>query len=294
MWGIPGREEREAVNAARSADLVVMVVGLSARIEGEEMKVQADGFSGGDRTSLDLPAPQERLLEAVCATGKPVVLVLTSGSALAVNWADAHVPAILEAWYPGESGGTAVAGALAGDFSPAGRLPVTFYKSVADLPPFESYAMKGRTYRYFEGEPLYPFGYGLSYTSFHYSNARALTTPDGGAHVAVEVTNTGEMGSDEVVQLFLSHQGVASAPLRELAGFRRVHLERHETKVVEFELRSRDVSIVDDSGVRSGVVPTGEVGVWVGGGQPHARAGLVEPPGANMSFHVANGAVLPD
>jgi beta-glucosidase len=292
MWGIPGREEQEAVSAARSADLVVMVLGLSARIEGEEMKIQADGFSGGDRTSLDLPAPQERLLEAVCATGKPVVLVLASGSALAVNWADAHVPAILEAWYPGESGGTAIAGALAGDFSPAGRLPVTFYKSVADLPPFESYAMKGRTYRYFAGEPLYPFGYGLSYTRFHYSNARALATPDGGAHVAVEVTNTGEMGSDEVVQLFLSHQGVASAPLRELAGFRRVHLERHETKAVEFELRSRDVSIVDDTGVRR-LVP-GEVGVWIGGGQPHARAGLVEPPGASTSFHVANGAVLAD
>jgi len=137
VWGVPGREEQEAVTAARSADLVVMVLGLSARIEGEQMKVQAEGFAGGDRTSLDLPAPQERLLEAVSATGKPVVLVLASGSALAMNWADAHVPAILQAWYPGESGGAAVAGALAGDFSPAGRLPVTFYKSAADLPPFD-------------------------------------------------------------------------------------------------------------------------------------------------------------
>ena len=150
------------VEAARQADLVVMVAGLSPRIEGEEMKVQAEGFSGGDRTKLDLPAPQQQMLERIQAAGKPVVLVLMNGSAVAVNWADEHVPAIVEAWYPGEEGGTAVAGLLAGDFSPAGRLPVTFYKSVAQLPAFDDYSMSKRTYRYFDGEPLYPFGYGLS------------------------------------------------------------------------------------------------------------------------------------
>ena len=285
VWGVPGREEQDAVSAARSADLVVMVLGLSARIEGEQMKVQAAGFAGGDRTSIDLPEPQERLLEAVSATGKPVVLVLTSGSALAMNWADAHVPAILQAWYPGESGGAAVAGALAGDFSPAGRLPVTFYKSADDLPPFDSYAMKGRTYRYFTGKPLYPFGYGLSYTTFSYKNARAAVASDSHVHVSVELTNAGEVASDEVAQLYLSHRGVEGAALRELKGFKRLHLEPHASKTVEFELDSRDVSVVDAAGVRR-VVP-GDVDVWVGGGQTPAA-------GASTSFHLVNASVLPD
>ena len=292
VWGIPGREEEAAVNAARSADLVVMVLGLSARIEGEQMKVQAEGFSGGDRTSLDLPAPQERLLEAVYATGKPVVLVLASGSALAVNWADAHVPAILQAWYPGESGGTAVAGALAGDFSPGGRLPVTFYKSAGDLPPFESYAMQGRTYRYFTGEPLYPFGYGLGYSEFRYANARATVAADGSVRVSAAVTNAGDRAADEVVQLYLSHVGVEPAARRELKGFRRVHLEPHATKTVEFELGTRDVSVVTSAGARQ-IVP-GEVAVWVGGGQPHERTALKDLPGAGTSFRLVHGGTLPD
>jgi beta-glucosidase len=293
VWGVPGREEREAINAARAADLVVLVLGLSARIEGEQMKVQADGFAGGDRTSLDLPAPQERLLEAISATGKPVVLILSSGSALAVNWADAHVPAILQAWYPGEAGGTAVAEALAGDFSPAGRLPVTFYKSVTDLPPFESYGMKGRTYRYFTGEPLYPFGYGLGYTVFRYTNARATVSPDGSVRVSADITNAGNMNSDEVAQLYLAHQGVDGAALHELKGFKRLHLEPHATQKVEFELSARDVSTVDAAGVRR-LVP-GDVAVWIGGGQPaHLRDGLTEPPGVSTSFHLAGALVLPD
>jgi beta-glucosidase len=293
VWGVPGREERAAVNAARSSELVVMVLGLSARIEGEEMKIHAEGFAGGDRTALDLPGPQERLLETVCATGKPVVLVVTSGSALALNWADAHVPAILQSWYPGEAGGTAVAAALAGDFSPAGRLPVTFYKSADDLPPFESYAMKGRTYRYFAGEPLYPFGYGLSYTTFHYANARAKVAADDKVRVSVDVTNAGSVGSDEVVQLYITHRDIDLAALRELKGFQRIHLEPHATRTVEFELSNRDVSVVDATGARR-VVP-GEVDVWVGGGQPHAaRASLAELPGVSTSFHLVNAVALPD
>src|SRR5262249_42187390 len=173
IWSLPDEEGRRAVEAARAADLVVMVLGLSARIEGEEMKVAAEGFAGGDRTSIDLPAPQEQLLETVFAVGKPTVLVLMNGSALSINWANANVPAILEAWYRGVSGGPAVAEALAGDFSPAGRLPITFYKSVDQLPPFDDYSMSRRTYRYFDGEPLYPFGFGLSYTSFAYGKPNA-------------------------------------------------------------------------------------------------------------------------
>ena len=292
VWGVPGREEQAAVSVARSSDLVVMVLGLSARIEGEQMKVAAEGFAGGDRTSIDLPAPQERLLEAVSATGKPLVLVLTSGSALAVSWADDHLPAILQAWYPGEAGGTAVAGALAGDFSPAGRLPVTFYESVTDLPPFDSYAMKGRTYRYFTGAALYPFGYGLSYTTFRYANARASVAQDGSVRISADVTNTGDTASDEVAQVYLTHRGVDQAPLRELKGFSRVHLKPHATKAVEFKLSTRDVSVVDAGGARK-IVP-GNVEVWIGGGQPGVRAGLTQPPGAATSFHLENAVTLPE
>jgi hypothetical protein len=168
QWSRPSRGADAAVAAAKGADLVVFVGGLTAKLEGEEMSVRAPGFVGGDRTSLDLPAPQEGLLERLNATGKPVVLVLMNGSALSVNWADAHLPAIVEAWYPGGEGGRAVAGLLAGDFSPAGRLPLTFYRSADQLPAFKDYGMAGRTYRYFGGEALYPFGHGLSYTRFAY------------------------------------------------------------------------------------------------------------------------------
>ena len=159
----------EAIAAAKAADVVIAVLGITSELEGEEMPVSEEGFKGGDRTSIDLPKPEEDLLEAVTATGKPVVLVLANGSALAVNWAKEHANAILESWYAGEEGGAAIAETLSGKNNPAGRLPVTFYTGVEQLPPFEDYAMKGRTYRYFEGKPLYPFGYGLSYTTFSYS-----------------------------------------------------------------------------------------------------------------------------
>ena len=274
---------------------MVMVLGLSARIEGEEMKVKAEGFSGGDRTSLDLPEPQEKLLERVGAVGKPVVLVLTSGSALSVNWADEHVPAILEAWYPGECGGTAVAEVLAGDVSPSGRLPVTFYKSVDQLPPFEDYSMSRRTYRYFEGEVLYPFGYGLGYATFQYSNPQVRETDVSGKEartISVDVANTGNMAADEIVQLYLTHKGVAQAPIRELKGFRRVHLARGERRSVAFTLSERDLSSVDEAGQRE-VVP-GDVKVWIGGGQPITSQRLAKPPGVATDFKITNGATLPD
>jgi beta-glucosidase len=295
VWGIPGQEEEKAISAAQNADLVVMVLGLSARIEGEEMKVKAEGFSGGDRTSLDLPAPQEQLLEKVVASGKPVVLVLTSGSALSVNWAAQHVPAILEAWYPGESGGTAIAGALAGDFSPSGRLPITFYKSASQLPPFEDYSMSKRTYRYFDGETLYPFGYGLSYSSFGYANPHAKESLNGGVEqvsLSLDVTNTGAMPAEEVVQVYLTHQETSGAPLRELKGFQRVRLARGEKRSITFTLTDRDLSVVDAAGQRK-VLP-GIVNVWIGGGQPITQSGLQQPSGIAKSFTITNGSTLPD
>ena len=293
-WSLPSQRGDEAVAAARAADLVVFVGGLSPRIEGEEMRVVADGFAGGDRTSLDLPAPQQALLERVAAAGKPVVLVLMSGSAVSINWADQHLPAIIETWYPGEEGGNAVAGLIAGDFSPAGRLPVTFYKSVNDLPDFEDYSMAKRTYRYFPGEVLYPFGHGLSYTSFKYDNLKlgspAIAAKDT-LDVSVDVTNTGKMDSDEVVQLYLSHPGVEGAPLRALKGFKRVHLKAGEKQTVSFTLADRALSTVNNAGVHN--IAAGDVQLWVGGGQPVARAGLARPAGIAGKFRITDSAELP-
>jgi beta-glucosidase len=212
-----------------------------------------------------------------------------------VNWADQKVPAILEACYPGGEGGTAVAEALAGDFSPAGRLPVTFYKSVDQLPAFEDYSMAKRTYRYFDEEPLYPFGYGLSYTSFAYSGAtvdRGDVAPGDAVTVSVKVTNTGAMAGDEVVQLYLTHSGVAGAPIRALAGFKRVHLMRGEHKTVSFTLHDRDLSIVDESG-KHRILP-GNVDAWIGGGQPRAETGSAKPAGGKTKFTITAEAPLPD
>src|SRR5581483_8148278 len=295
LWCVPGRDEERAVAAARSADLVVVAMGLTARIEGEEMNVHAEGFAGGDRTSLDLPRPQQELLERIVGAGKPTVLVLLNGSALAVNWADENIPAIVEAWYPGGQGGTAVAEALAGDFSPAGRLPVTFYRSVNQLPEFEDYSMSRRTYRYFDGEPLYPFGYGLSYTSFAYRNAqvdRDNVTPSDMVRISVDVANTGATAGEEVVQLYVTHAGVPGAPLRALAGVQRIRLARGEHRRVAFTLRGRALSIVDQSGKRR-IVP-GTVNVWIGGGQPVARAGVPKPAGVETKFTIRGEAALPD
>jgi beta-glucosidase len=295
IWSLPDEEGRRAVDAARNADLVVMVMGLSPRIEGEEMKVDADGFAGGDRTLIDLPAPQETLLERVHAVGKPIVLVLMNGSAVAINWADANLPAILDAWYPGEEGGTAVAEAIAGDFSPAGRLPVTFYKSVDQLPPFDDYSMARRTYRYFDEEPLYPFGYGLSYTSFKYENARVdqeKIAATGSVTIFVDVTNSGAMASDEVVQIYVTHPGVAGAPLCAMKGFSRIHLDRGEKRTVQFVLRDRDLGIVDPEGKHR--IVSGKVKIWVGGGQSAGRPGLPKTPGAETQFAITSEATLPD
>jgi beta-glucosidase len=252
VWSAPASTEEmeaEALDIAGKADAVVLFLGLTPRLEGEEMKVEVEGFRGGDRTSIDLPRPQQALLEKVTALvtkqGKPLVLVLLNGSALSVNWAQQHVPAILEAWYPGQAAGTAIADVLFGDYNPAGRLPVTFYKSVNDLPPFEDYAMAGRTYKYFKGEVLYPFGHGLSYTAFQYKNLRTATgalVPGGEVEVKVDVTNTGARAGEEVVQLYVSYPGSEVArPIRELKGFRRIALQPKETKTVAMKLRADDL-----------------------------------------------------
>ena len=277
MWGkIDESMDPTVVTAAKDADVVVAVVGITSQLEGEEMNVSEPGFQGGDRTSLDLPEPEEDLLKGVATAGKPLVVVLTNGSALAVNWANEHVNAIVDAWYPGEEGGTAVAETLSGANNPAGRLPVTFYKSVDQLPHFEDYSMKARTYRYFTGTPLYPFGYGLSYTKFAYSG---LTVPteavEAGSPAIVEatVTNTGTRAGDEVAELYLKFPDVAGAPRLALRGFQRVHLGPGASTKVHFELKPRDLSMVTDLGKL--IVAEGAYTVCVGGGQPETGAPVV-------------------
>ena len=226
--------------------------------------------------------------------GKPIVLVLTNGSALGVNWAEDHVPAILEAWYPGEEGGTAVAEAIAGDFSPGGRLPVTFYKSVDQLPAFEDYSMAKRTYRYFDGEPLYPFGYGLSYTTFAYRNLQ-IDNPnvaaDGTVRLSVDVVNAGQKKADEVVELYLTHEGVQGAAIRALKGFQRISLDAGDQRTVSFALSGRDLGVVDSEG-KHRTIP-GTVDIWIGGGQPISRNGTM-PAGVKGQFSITSEATLPD
>ncbi len=280
----------EGVAAARDADVVVAVVGITSELEGEEMPVSEEGFRGGDRTSIDLPKPEEDLLKAVATTGKPLVIVLMNGSALAVNWAQEHANAILEAWYPGEEGGAAVAETLSGRNNPAGRLPVTFYTGMSQLPPFEDYSMKGRTYRYFEGTPLYPFGYGLSYTSFGYRDLKVPTEPvlpGDPVRAEVTVTNTGKLSGDEVVQVYLSFPGVPGAPLKALRAFRRVHLGPGAFEKVQFELQPRDLSMVTEAGEI--VVPEGEFRLSIGGGQPGSGA-----PSVARAFRVSKSLTLPE
>jgi beta-glucosidase len=276
----------EAVAAAEKADVVVAVMGLSQLIEGEEGQregVEAGKRSTGDRSELRLPGVQDALLQAVEATGTPIVVVLLNGSAVAVNWAQEHAEAVVEAWYPGEEGGTAIADVLFGDVNPAGRLPVTFYQSVDQLPPFRDYAMAGHTYRFFTGEPLYPFGHGLSYTTFAY---RDLTLSEdeveAGTCVDVEVTveNTGDRAGDEVVQLYVRDDAASvPVPIRQLKGFRRIHLEPGEQQTVRLCVMPMDMAMVSDAG--EWVIEPGTFSIFVGGGQPGTGA-----PGATGRFEV--------
>ncbi len=269
-WAPPEPNLREeALALAARADVVIMALGLSPRLEGEEMPVEIPGFSGGDRTTLDLPREQQELLEAVVATGKPVVLLLLNGSALGLHWAAENVPSVLEAWYPGQAAGTAIAEVLFGDYNPAGRLPVTFYRSVEQLPPFENYDMANRTYRYFRGDPVYPFGFGLSYSTFAYQDLRLPEPASTGSEleVSVEVENTGAVSGDEVVQLYVTPMDTPGPhPIRSLAGIERIYLAPGERRRVSFSLDPGQLSLVDAGGNR--VAGPGRFRVSVGGEQP--------------------------
>ncbi len=270
LWSPPRPNyEDEAVNIAKQAEAVVMVLGLSPRLEGEEMKVEVEGFAGGDRIQLGLPQVQEDLLKRISELNKPMVLVLLNGSAVAVNWAREHVPAIVELWYPGQAGGTALADVLFGDYNPAGRLPVTFYKSENQIPPFDQYDMKDKTYRFFTGEPLFPFGYGLSYTRFGYGGLQIPDSVKAGEDlkVSVEVENRGGREGQEVVQLYLKHvDAPVPVPIRSLEGFQRISLKAGERKRVEFALTARQLSMIGTDDKRA--VEPGALEISVGGKQP--------------------------
>jgi len=257
---------KSVANSVKDADIIIFAGGISARVEGEEMGVVIDGFKHGDRTSIDLPAIQKDLLKELKATGKPVVFILMTGSAIGLEWESKNIPAIINAWYGGQAAGQAIADVIFGDYNPAGRLPVTFYKSVDDLPDFEDYGMTNRTYRYFEGTPIYPFGYGLSYTSFKYAPGNVEKNTDKTMKVTTTVSNTGKYAGDEVVQLYLSNKRDFKTPIRALKGFKRIHLKPGESQTIEFVLSKDDLSVTNTGG---DLIPMeGEVEISIGGGQP--------------------------
>ena len=259
----------DALEVARKANIVIMCMGITPRLEGEEMKVTVDGFRGGDRTRIDLPDVQQELIKEIHALGKPVVLVLLNGSALAINWEKDNIPAIIETWYGGQAAGQALADVIFGDYNPGGRLPVTFYRSVSDLPDFTDYRMNNRTYRYFEGEPLYPFGFGLSYTTFKYRKFRISKTLKAGEpmEVSVRVKNTGSLAGDEVVQLYVSNKDASvPVPIRSLKGFDRIYLLPGESKTVSFTIDPDAFSVIDENNKR--VIRTGKFLITAGGQQP--------------------------
>jgi beta-glucosidase len=289
VWTPPQPDiESRAVAAARDADVVVAVVGITSDLEGEENGVDQPGFKGGDRTSLDLPREEQQLLEAVKGSGKPLVVVVMSGSAIAVNWAKQNANAVLQAWYPGEEGGTAIAQTLDGSNNPSGRLPITLYTGLDQLPEFTDYSMAHRTYRYFDGQPLFPFGHGLSYSTFAYSDLKAEAAIEAGQplHVEARVANTGAREGDEVVQLYLTFPKLPGAPRRALRGFTRVHLAPGERQTVRFTLNDRDLSHVSLDGVH--LVRAGKYGISVGGGQPDTGASVV-----TGTFEIAGERTLP-
>jgi beta-glucosidase len=281
-WRMPGAKPpfEEALDAARNADVVVFVGGLTGDVEGEEMTVNYPGFAGGDRTDLRLPATQRALLEALHATGKPVVMVLTGGSALAVEWAQANLSAILMSWYPGQRGGTAVGEALFGDVNPGGRLPVTFYTADQAMPAFDDYTMEGRTYRYFRGTPLYPFGHGLSYTRFDYGKLTldaSRIADNATLKVKVDVANTGKRAGDEVVQLYVRRREAKPGDAQQaLRGFQRVHLAAGERRTVAFDLDAQQALRQYDEARGAYAVPPGVYEVRVGSSSAdiHATAGF--------------------
>jgi len=270
LWSKPKPNlKQEAIELAKSSDVVILCMGLSPLLEGEEMKVKVEGFSGGDRLDIKLPATQTDLIKEIYKLGKPVVLVLLNGSAIAFNWENENIPAILESWYPGQAGGTAIADVLFGDYNPAGRLPLTFYKSIDQIPAFDDYNMTGKTYRYFKKDPLYEFGYGLSYTSFEYALTKAPTEIKAGepVNMTVNVKNIGKRDGDEVAQLYVTlPDSKYPVPIRSLQGFKRIHLNAGESKDVDFTVTPDQMSAFDDNSVAQ--VQAGNVIFSIGGKQP--------------------------
>ena len=268
-WHKPGYLLRdEAMTIARNSDAIIFVGGISPRLEGEEMGEQArlEGFFRGDRTKIDLPAAQTSFLKDLAALNKPIILVIMSGSAVTVNWENKNIPAIIQAWYPGQAGGDALAGIIFGDYNPAGRLPVTVYKSEDQLPAYENYDMAGRTYRYFEGDVLYPFGYGLSYSEFEYSNLQV--TPDQIAKdkdisISVDIKNISQTAGDEVVQVYVS-DNEASVPVavKSLKSFKRIHLKANQKEKIQFTLKPDDFGLYNDNMQR--IIETGDFVIMVG------------------------------
>ncbi|MGQ1784266.1 MULTISPECIES: glycoside hydrolase family 3 C-terminal domain-containing protein [unclassified Saccharicrinis] len=274
LWEEPNNNlKQEAIDLAEKADLVVMCMGLSPMLEGEEMKVKVEGFTQGDREDIKLPTVQTDLIKAIHKIGKPTILVLLNGSAIAFNWEAKNIPAILEAWYPGQAGGTAIADIIFGDCNPSGRLPLTFYKSVDQLPSFDDYSMEGKTYRYFTGKPLYEFGYGLSYTNFEYSKLDMPNKICAGEtlSVSVEVKNTGKISGEEVVQLYVAHpETQLKKAIRSLKGFKRISLQPNESKKVKFVLTPQDIALLNQE--NQYILENGLVNITVGGQQPNKVA----------------------
>ncbi len=260
---------KELASRVADADVIIFAGGISPLLEGEQNGVKCDGFEDGDRTTINLPQAQTSMMKELAATGKPVVFVMLTGSAIASTWEEENLPAVVNAWYGGQAGATALADVLFGDYNPGGRLPVTFYRSDKDLPPFTDYAMKNRTYRYFKGKPLYPFGYGLSYTTFGYDNIKVdgETTTSSDFTVSAEVSNLGSVSGDEVAQLYISREGDSDdEPIRSLKGFKRIHLNPGEKKTVSFTLTPEDLAYYH-LGEGRRVIP-GNLTISIGGGQP--------------------------
>uniref|UniRef100_A0A7C5P7X8 Glycoside hydrolase family 3 protein n=1 Tax=Thermodesulfobium narugense TaxID=184064 RepID=A0A7C5P7X8_9BACT len=262
----------EAVSMAKRSDVVIMCMGLSQVLEGEEGELSFN--KEGDRKNLDLPEIQEKLVKTIYAIGKPIILVLTNGSPLTINWAQDHISAIIEAWYPGEEGGNAIADVIFGNYNPSGRLPVTFVKSIDQLPPFENYSMQGRTYRYMNEEPLYPFGYGLSYTKFEYKNLKIEPEKlriGKNVKISIEIKNIGNQSGDEVVQLYLKDLDASTIiPHYELKGFKRIHINSGQTRRVTFNLIPRQMALIDNEG--RCILEPGKFKVMIGGSQPDKRS----------------------
>ena len=254
----------------KEVDAIIFVGGISPTLEGEEMPVNTHGFCDGDRTTISLPEVQTRMMKALVKSNKPVIFIMQTGSALSVNWEQENIPAILNVWYGGQSIGTAVADVIFGDFNPAGRLPITFYKSEEDLPLFDDYSMKGRTYRYFEKEPLYPFGYGLSYSKFKYTKLKTIKVSPTGREVMVVVTvkNIGSVDGDEVAQLYIKHEKTdLTSPRCALKGFKRKFIRKGEQSEITFKLTPEDLSLVNEYGDL--IQQPEKISIFVGGGQPN-------------------------